>query len=335
MIDEHSESLVLYFNKSSNNTKVSSFVNDNYELLKKEFKTQKRSFFKYPENDEINTLKELYTHCYPKLIYTKNEFFSNDFLLTEIKNTDLDEGFFFINKYNIDVVEYNDAISERIENLYRNKGYKTPVLSEQLKYFKNVIFNRHYVIPHNIRFQKVPLEGEASLILFLSEIKNKLERISNSKHLFEAITGIENIIEKQYSSNNLLKANSISVDALYKIHVKNLKNEEVEIVMSNLTKSVYLLFCNHKDGINIKELTNYKSELLSIYTDISGIIDYTKMVKNINKICDINSKEIYVHISRVKKAFENKIPELAKHYNILGTEHGSSLKFIPVIKNIS
>jgi hypothetical protein len=93
-----------------------------------------------------------------------------------------------------------------------------------------------------------------------------------------------------------------------------------EVELSHLTKSVYFLFLKHPEGINLKELSNYKKELLNIYTSVSNQLDYDKMAKSIDDVINIETKAIYTHLSRIKSAFYKIMDaSFAKYYIVSGS----------------
>ena len=81
----------------------------------------------------------------------------------------------------------------------------------------------------------------------------------------------------------------------------------------------YFLFLKHPEGINLKELSNYKKELLTLYKSVSNQLDYDKMAKSIVDVINLETKAIYTHLSRIKSAFY-KIMDAshANHYIISG-----------------
>ena len=79
-----------------------------------------------------------------------------------------------------------------------------------------------------------------------------------------------------------------------------------EVKMDALTKSIFLLYLKHPEGIRYKELCDYRSELEEIYLSISGRSDMDSIRKSIDDLTDpITSNSINEKVSRAKKACGN------------------------------
>jgi len=358
--------ITLYFSRNKRDTAVSNYVHRNLTSIKNQFLKQNSVFFIYPEGNDIKTLTDLYLYCFPFLEKSIKELKEEIVSINCLYNQCIEEGFLVIHKGGIDVVEYDDRVFFEIQKLYKNlqptfweilfnkkkttysvfasknyyikylykKQINQPELVEQVKFFLEEIrisegkkLNEAH---SNIFYSIKEATEEEKLAKWLIEIENKLNRINSTELLFNTVSKLNSLITKQYN-NLIIEANFLKITKDYRVLVNNHIEGEVEIPMSDLTKVVYLLFCNHPKGINIKELCNYKDELLSIYSNISSLSNYDKMVQNINKLCDRTSKEIYVHISRVKKEFEAKVPYFSEQYIITSDKHGSPVKYIKAL----
>lgn len=92
--------------------------------------------------------------------------------------------------------------------------------------------------------------------------------------------------------------------------------------MDTLTKSVFLLFLKHPEGIRYKDLCDHRSELESIYMSISGRSNLESMRKSIRDLTDsVTSNSINEKVSKAKKAFRDVVDErIAKFYYIDGKQ---------------
>jgi hypothetical protein len=109
----------------------------------------------------------------------------------------------------------------------------------------------------------------------------------------------------------------MEIDYKNKIQLPYFKKE---VELSHLTKAIYFLFLKHPEGINLKELVNYKKELLTIYTSVSNQLDYDKMAKSIDDVINLETKAIYTHLSRIKSAFYKIMDaSFAKYYIVSGS----------------
>ncbi|MGM9868940.1 MAG: hypothetical protein ACI30R_04860 [Sodaliphilus sp.] len=94
--------------------------------------------------------------------------------------------------------------------------------------------------------------------------------------------------------------------------------ECMEIRMEPINKAVFLLFLNHEEGIPLKCLSDYRSELESYYTRLSHD-DIEKRKKAIEMLIDPANNSIHEKLSRIRQAFIAKFEEdLAENYFITG-----------------
>ena len=95
-----------------------------------------------------------------------------------------------------------------------------------------------------------------------------------------------------------------------------------EVKMDALTKSIFLLYLKHPEGIRYKELCDHRSELEEIYLSISGRSDMDIIRKSIDDLTDpITSNSINEKVSRAKKAFREVVDvRIARFYYIDGRQ---------------
>lgn len=110
--------------------------------------------------------------------------------------------------------------------------------------------------------------------------------------------------------------------------------DHVEVKMDKLTKSVFLLFLRHPEGIRYKDLPDFEEELSEIYMSISGRSDLEAMKKSISDLTDtVMSNSINEKVSKAKKAFRNVVDErVAKFYYIDGKQ--GETKSIPLDRSL-
>lgn len=94
--------------------------------------------------------------------------------------------------------------------------------------------------------------------------------------------------------------------------------DRMEIHMEPINKAVFLLFLNHEEGISIKSLSDYRSELESLYTRLSHD-DIEKRKKSIDSLTNPTNNSINEKLSRIRQAFIARFEEdLAENYFITG-----------------
>ena len=94
-------------------------------------------------------------------------------------------------------------------------------------------------------------------------------------------------------------------------------NKEVEI--SPLHKAVYLLFLNHPEGIEFKELVNYRQELRALYRKTANIMDVDKIEDSVDRLVNPLDNAINEKCSRIKKAFTDITDEYTAQYYIISS----------------
>lgn len=127
------------------------------------------------------------------------------------------------------------------------------------------------------------------------------------------------IVESYLQAHNIDSIHELSHLKIDDNHAILLTDYDIEVKLSPFTKSVYLLFLNHPEGILLTDLHSYKSELLEYYKSLSNRDDFDKMLLTVNDSVDASSNSIYVHLSRIKSAFTKVMhSSISKHYFIDG-----------------
>lgn len=109
-----------------------------------------------------------------------------------------------------------------------------------------------------------------------------------------------------------------------------LGNERKELHLEPLVKSIYLLFLKHPEGINFKDLPDYREELTRIYDKIRpwGLSD--RALQSIEDVTNPFLNSINEKCSRIRSAFLNMFgEELAKNYYITGERGGEKKIDLP------
>lgn len=177
---------------------------------------------------------------------------------------------------------------------------------------------------------KVPtIEIDEETEKMVDEISEKMEKIIASGQFFLVAPLIEKILKN--GLNTLVKPSPIKITSDFKIILTHYDNIEIE--MSHLTKAVYLLFLQNSERISLQKLHQYRNELLDLYKKISYKNSIEEMEKSVDAVVDIETKQIYMHLSRIKSAFYKKISfSMASEYCVLGSKNKP--KFIPIERNL-
>lgn len=113
------------------------------------------------------------------------------------------------------------------------------------------------------------------------------------------------------------KLSRLRITQDYKIYLMDYEMKEVK--MSPLPKALYLLFLKHPEGILFKELTDYRTELMDIYKNITLRESPDKARLSILKITDPFDNSVNENCSLIRIAFLKVVSEeIAENYYITG-----------------
>ncbi len=93
----------------------------------------------------------------------------------------------------------------------------------------------------------------------------------------------------------------------------------VKVDMEPLVKAVYLLFLSHPEGIILKYLPDYRSELTELYLLLRphGLTERVK--KSIIDVTNSTQNSINEKCTRIRKIFSSLLPQsVARYYSISG-----------------
>lgn len=159
-------------------------------------------------------------------------------------------------------------------------------------------------------------EMDAESQKLISEIE---ERISKLK-----LKGIEVLLS---SINSTPKLSRLVVTSDFRIILPDYGNIEIE--MTPLVKAVYLLFLRHEEGIEFKNLIDYRDELMEIYIAIRNYNVTSSMGRSVEDVTNPFKNSINEKRARIREAFFTRFnPQLAENYIIVG-ERGEA-KRIPL-----
>lgn len=103
-----------------------------------------------------------------------------------------------------------------------------------------------------------------------------------------------------------------------------------EVQLSPIHKALYLLFLNHPEGIEFKNLVDHREELFALYRKIGNRIDPDKITETVNRLTNPLDNAINEKCSRIKAAFSDLMDEYQADYYIINSHvkrhQGSSMK---------
>lgn len=152
-------------------------------------------------------------------------------------------------------------------------------------------------------------KNDEELKQLLEELKYKMLRLKeygiNEKDIFSTLHTEDHPLPKLIISRN------------FNIF---LGDEGKEVHMEPLVKAVYLLFLRHPEGLNFKDLPDYREELTRIYDKIRpwGLSD--RALQSIEDVTNPMLNSINEKCARIRKAFVTALESsVAEYYYIKGT----------------
>ncbi len=99
-----------------------------------------------------------------------------------------------------------------------------------------------------------------------------------------------------------------------------LGDEQKEVRMEPLVKSVYILFLRHPEGIIFKDLPNYRDELTNIYNKVRPMGLTDRALHSIEDVTNPLLNSINEKCARIRKVFVTMLDSsIAEQYYIKGT----------------
>lgn len=338
------DNTILFFDLNKN-TIVNTLIDNNHLSISRFFNTKGYNFIFYPK-EQIEPLNhKLIQYYIPHLnnfiptkfiesIVTFQDDYYKDILDSINYQGQIQTGFLIVIERKIYVVSINN-LGDLIKILDFLKHNIIPVSKDTINTSfiddEQVFYSpRSFTQDEFLNALASNLDSETKKII--ESFEKDLELMQKSGQLLYALPILKKIIADQYGKLEFSQANSdIAISDDYKITFT--KYNHLELPLSHLTKVIYILFCKHPEGIHIKELNNYRDELISLYNRISNQLDYDKIIKSIDDLIDPDNNSIYTHLSRIKSTLHQIMDaKYAEQYIITGNAHGSDFKYINAIR---
>ena len=90
---------------------------------------------------------------------------------------------------------------------------------------------------------------------------------------------------------------------------------QISIKLEPLPKALYILFLQHPEGIVLKDIQDYESELKNIYSAVSGRKNPTVVNRMLKALTDPCSNPLHKNLSIIRKCFLSKLRfDIASNY---------------------
>ena len=199
----------------------------------------------------------------------------------------------------------------------KNPEYEKPV--NQLFDSSTKLIEEEYHDVRKCAIEKMPYESE-----LIARIREDIMTVK--------VMGFLDLLIKEVGptlfedKEEIHKESRLIMDDYYRIFLPDFNNMEID--MHPLPKALFILFLRHPEGILLKDIHDYKKELLKIYNSITNKGDLDDIEESIDRICDPSDGSIHEKISRIKEAFiKNMSIDTAKNYIVTG-ERGKIKKIL-------
>ena len=103
----------------------------------------------------------------------------------------------------------------------------------------------------------------------------------------------------------------------YRFILEDYNQREVEL--QPVHKAVYLLFLAHPEGIEFKQLSDYREELTRYYMATAKLMDKEKIFEGVDHLVNPLDNAINEKCSRIKKVFLDMMDEYTASYYIISS----------------
>ena len=344
------ENYVIYFEKE-HNKELNLFIRNNYEAIKTKFSALGLNFI-YPPFIKVSKIQveEILSYYTPQFNYYQIPTLAKDSFGQKLLDNALQNAFKdFDTILNNNITETFKVNSEELLNLFEYNfhiksglfffKFNSGIIGVSDYFYSNSDNNYELFFDEALQYLRIEewgdyALGDAMIGSFLptvdyseqldeeakeivQDLEIKLKELKDSGQLLFLIPVLKDLLNKQSHTIDFNSISKMEIDYQNKIQLPYFKKE---VELSHLTKSIYFLFLKHPEGINLKELGNYKKELLTIYNSVSNQLDYDKMAKSIDDVINLETKAIYTHLSRIKSAFYKIMDaSFANYYIVSGS----------------
>lgn len=156
------------------------------------------------------------------------------------------------------------------------------------------------------------------------ELRELAFRIKNEIDSYQRTNGVNILLEdickdflKSFEKLDVKPLSILEIDKRYNIYLSDYKKE---VKMHTLPKTIYFFFLRHPQGIYLKDISDYRTELVQIYQKITRqSLTIEEMREKIDGVLDLTNGNLNQYICRISEAFRNVLSsDLAKNYTIAG-----------------
>lgn len=230
-----------------------------------------------------------------------------------------------INKFTYKTIEYStEKELDSFFDWYINQ-VKIPAISDEVMFSRRVLpaeYDADEYFDRDAKEDSLELKNQIDSVMAQGKfgaiaevLMYLLETIKEDRP--DLLAKVKPLIEKRQLLESKVILSSLYVDKKKKIILPEFGN--VEVKMHALPKTVYLFYLQHPEGVRIKELYQFKKELLEIYNTLTNKDENEEIHRAINDLVDMKKPNINMQCSRIRAAFRSIMDEhIAKYYYIDG-----------------
>ena len=91
------------------------------------------------------------------------------------------------------------------------------------------------------------------------------------------------------------------------------------MTLTPVHKSLYILFLNHEEGIEFKDLADHREELRQIYRGVSPATDPARIDETVDRLTNPTDNAINEKCSRIKAAFASLMDKYSLNYYMISS----------------
>ena len=98
-----------------------------------------------------------------------------------------------------------------------------------------------------------------------------------------------------------------------------LADYDKEVTLTPVHKSLYILFLNHEEGIEFKDLADHREELRQMYRSVSPATDPARIDETVDRLTNPTDNAINEKCSRIKAAFAGLMDKYSLNYYMISS----------------
>lgn len=244
---------------------------------------------------------------------------------------------------NVALEDYINDNLELLQEVFMESGLEFTYLPERLDYEEELyeigspspIVNENEV-RYSLYTDDLPLEAPSSDAELSVRDDVRFREVDPLVRKFEQLRKqvpdrvIEQLIDQALQQREMLSR--LVIGPQNKITLIDYDNLEIEL--RPIEMAFYMLYLRHQEGINFKDLVDYKDELWRYYKHASVTDNQEKMKTTMERLIDPFSGSADQHRSRIARAINDAVgdrltPELARFYKLEGAKGEDKKIMIP------